>query len=332
MLLWTEFLLLVAAIYFSGVRLSRYGDIIAEKSGLGRTWIGVVLLASITSLPELITGISSASIMDLPDIAAGNVIGACCFNLLTLSLLDTFHAQTPISARAHPGHVLSASIGIFMLATVAFSLLLGSGIEPIGWVGFYTPVIIISYFAAMKLIYAYEKRQIRLMLKEAAEEPMYREVSTRHAAAMFSVNAAVVIIAAVFLPGTGGRIAAETGLGQVFVGNVIVTFATTLPEIVVSVSAMKIGAPDLAVGNLLGSNIFNILILAVDDVFFAAGPILSFAGRQHIFPLLFAIAMTAVAVIGLTYRAEKKRIFLAWDSFLIALLYFINVLVLYSAR
>ena len=99
MLLWVEFIACTVAIVFAGARLSRYGDIIAEKTGLGRTWIGVVLLATVTSLPELVTGISSVTYAGFPDIAVGDVLGSCVFNLLILAILDAMYKPMPISAR-----------------------------------------------------------------------------------------------------------------------------------------------------------------------------------------------------------------------------------------
>jgi len=101
---------------------------------------------------------------------------------------------------------------------------------------------------------------------------------------------------------------------------------------VVSVAAVRMGAVDLAIGNLFGSNLFNIFILAVDDLFFVKGPILSFVNPNHAISALSAIAMTAVAVIGLTYRAERKPLFLAWDSFSILLIYLMNLMLLYMVK
>lgn len=105
MLLWIAFIVCTSVIIYSGTRLSKYGDIIAEKTGLGRTWIGVVLMASVTSLPELVTGISSVTYANVPDIAVGDVLGSCVFNMLIISFLDAMHRPTPISSRAHHGHV-----------------------------------------------------------------------------------------------------------------------------------------------------------------------------------------------------------------------------------
>ncbi len=76
--------------------MARYGDAIAAKTGLGRIWIGLVLLAFITSMPELVTGVSTAALFESPDLALGTLIGTCCFNLSILALLDIFHIHTPV--------------------------------------------------------------------------------------------------------------------------------------------------------------------------------------------------------------------------------------------
>ncbi len=332
MLLWSGFIVCTTLIVLSGIRLSKYGDILAEKSGLGRTWIGLILMASVTSLPELVTGVSSVTYAGAPDIAVGDVLGSCVFNILILSVLDAFYRQCPISTRAHHGHVLAGGIGILLISIVAMSLFAGGRIASIGWIGAYTLLFVVIYLIAMRLIFYYEKRQIAAYMKEVATEYRYKDIPTKTAVINYVGNAAVVISAAVFLPKIGVGIAESTGLGQTFVGNIFIAFSTSLPEVVVSLSAIKMDAIDLAIGNLFGSNIFNILILAIDDVLFLKGPILFFANQEHIISALSAIAMTTVAVIGLTYRAEKKFLFLAWDSIGIILVYFINILMLYAAR
>ena len=329
MLLWLEFLVCTSVIVYAGSRLSRYGDIIAEKTGLGRTWIGVVLMASVTSLPELVTGISSVTFADVPDIAVGDVLGSCVFNMLILALLDAVYGEAPLSAKAHQGHVLSAGFGILLLSMTAGGLFLGRSLPALGWIGPNTLLALTLYFAAMRLIFIYEKRQLSAFLKEAAVEYRYKDIPTKKAVFNFLVNALLVVISALFLPGIGKGIAESTGLGQTFAGNIFIAISTSLPEVVVSISAVRMNAVDLAIGNLFGSNIFNIFILALDDFFFIKGPILSYTNPDHIISAVSAIAMTAIAIIGLTYRSEKKRLLLAWDSFSIIITYIINLMLLY---
>ncbi|MBI5408044.1 MAG: sodium:calcium antiporter [Nitrospirae bacterium] len=332
MLLWIEFIICTTAIVLAGTRLSKYGDIIAEKTGLGKTWIGVVLMASVTSLPELVTGISSVTYAGVPDIAAGDVLGSCVFNMLILAVLDAIYRPMPISAKAHHGHVLSAGFGILLLGIAALSLFLGNRIPPIGWIGPYTLLFAVIYLIAMRMIYSYEKRRFSDLIEEIAVELKYEEITMKTAVVNYIFNAVIVIIAAIFLPKIGEGIAESTGLGQTFVGNIFIAVSTSLPEVVVSVAAVKIDAVDLAIGNLFGSNIFNIFILSLDDLFFIKGPILSFVQSSHAVSAVSAVMMTAIAIIGLTYRNEKKRLFLAWDSIGIVLVYVVNLMLLYMMR
>jgi cation:H+ antiporter len=332
MLLWLAFIICTAAIIYSGSRLSRYGDIIAEKTGLGRTWVGFIMLASITSLPELITGISAVTISNVPDIAIGDVLGSCVFNMLIYASLDITYRSKPLSTRAHQGNILSAGFGILLLSFVAFSLVLEKQIGSLGWIGLYSFIIMVMYFTAIRMVFFYEKRHLSLSVKDRAVELRYKDVPLKTAMIHYSINGFIIIIAAVFLPKIGEGLALSTGLGNTFVGNIFIALSTSLPEIVVSISAIKMGAVDLAIGNLFGSNIFNLLILAIDDVLYIQGPILSFVDANHIISALSAITMTAIAIIGLTYRASKKPLFLAWDSICIILIYIINLMSLYLLK
>jgi cation:H+ antiporter len=331
-MLWLGFAACTAVIVVAGARLSRYGDIIAWKTGLGRTWIGVVLMASVTSLPELVTGLSAVTYADVPDIAVGDVLGSCVFNLLIVAFLDVFHGPLPISSRAHHGNTLAAGFGILFLIVAALGLFLSGGLFPIGRIGPYTLVLPLLYFLAMRLVFVYEKKRIAALVKEIVGEPEYKEIPMRIVLLNFGASAAAVVAAAVFLPAIGKGIAASTGLGQTFVGNILISMSTSLPEVVVSIAAVRMGSVDLAIGGLFGSNLVNVgIILAADDFFFARGPILSFVDPVHIVPALSATAMTAIAVIGLTYRSEKKRLVLAWDSLGILAVYIVNFVILRSA-
>jgi cation:H+ antiporter len=335
-LLWTSFLICSLAILYSGTKLSKYGDIIAEKTGLGGLWIGVILIAFVTSLPELITGLSSVIIFKTPDIAAGDVIGSCVFNIFILALLDTLYRSSPISSKGQRGHILSAGFGILLLCIIAVNIFLSTMYtgfpNAIGHIGLYSPVIIILYVISMRLIFSYEKKNSANFNKEAAQGLRYEQISKGEVYINFTINALVVVTAAVFLPEIGKKIAEVTGLGQTFVGNILIAISTSLPEVVVSTAAVKIGASDMAIGNLLGSNVFNTAILAIDDLFFLNGPILSLVEPIHIIPVISAIIMTTIAIIGLTYRASKKYFFLSWDAMAIIMVYILNMVILYTIK
>src|SRR3990172_2991592 len=114
-ILWLQLIFCSAVIVFCGTNLSKYGDVIAEKTGLGRAWIGLVLMASVTSLPELITGISSVAFANVPDIALGDIMGSCVFNLSIIALMDILHGPKPIFSKAEHSHILSAGFGVILI-------------------------------------------------------------------------------------------------------------------------------------------------------------------------------------------------------------------------
>jgi len=126
LIVWIQFLSCVAVIWIAGVRLSRYGDVIAEKARLSRTWIGLILLAAVTYLPELVTGISAVALANSPDIALGDALGSCVFNLLIVTVLDFLQRGESVFTRASQGHILSGGFGVILIGFVGFTILLGS--------------------------------------------------------------------------------------------------------------------------------------------------------------------------------------------------------------
>jgi cation:H+ antiporter len=333
MFLWAQFLIISAIIVICGTNLSRYGDVIAEKTGLGRAWIGLILMSGVTSLPELITGISSVTIANTPNIAVGDVMGSCVFNLSIIAVMDMLHGPGPIFSRAEHGHHLTAGFGIILMGVATVSMVAGPAFPAVGRIGLSTPLIAVLYALAMRSVFLFQKRQLAPHGGGLAEALQYRHVPMRRAATLYAANAAVIIAAAVWLPVLGARIAATTGLGTSFVGSILVALTTSLPELVVSIAALRIGAADMAIANLFGSNLFNILILAIDDTFFAGGPLLASISLNHALTGVIAMAMTGIAVVSLTYRIEKKTVLrLGWDALALLLGYLLNIYLLYRLR
>ena len=330
MLLWLEFLGVTGLILFSGTKLTRYGNIISEKTGLSRLWLGIVLMASVTSLPELATGLSAVA-ADLPDIAAGNILGSCMFNVFILGILDTLSKKVPLSSKINQGNILAAGMSILLLGVVSVSLFLGDKLPGLGWIGLYTPLIAWGYLGTMRMAYKFEKKRTPSGAEREKERPASR-MTLRAAVGHYIFHAAIVVGAAIFLPSIAEGLAVMTGLGRTFIGNTFVAISTSLPELAVSVSSLRIGAVDMAVGNIFGSNVFNMFILALEDVFYFKGPLLSFVESQHLIPTILAMTMTGLAVAGLIYNSEKKRFIWAWDSFGINLIYAANLCLLYIFR
>ena len=226
-MIWVQFAATALVIVLAGVRLARYGDVLGEKTGLGRSWIGVVLLAATTSLPELFTGFGATALAALPDIAFGDVLGSCMFNLVILSLMDAVQPE-PLSARAHQGHALSIGFGLLLIGVAGVGLVADHRLPAIGWIGLYSPALIVLYFVAMRVIFTHEQQRRARETQEVAEELQYREITLRSAVLHYSVAAVAVVAAALWLPQLGAELARQTGLGEAFVGSLFIAITTSL--------------------------------------------------------------------------------------------------------
>lgn len=329
MIAWIEFAVCSALIVAAGVRLTRYGDAIADKTGLGGTWIGVVLIASVTSLPELATGISSVTVVGAPDIAVGDVLGSCAFNLLILVAVDVLNRPDGVYRAASLGHLVSSGFGVILLAAIGLGLVLSLAGLPmgVGHVGGYSILLLVLYAIAVRTVFHYERVHVGQF---ADKEPdSYPQITLRQASLRYALAGAVVVLAGVALPFVGRALAEQMGWYESFVGTLFIALVTSLPEVVVTVAAVRLGALDMAVGGLLGSNLFNTAILAVDDLLFMPGPLLAHVAPTHSASALTAIMMTGVAVVGLIYRPHRIRHVIGWASLTLLAIYLLNVLVQY---
>ena len=322
---WLMFSACAALIVVTGAYLSRYGDVIADKTGLGGTWVGLVLLATVTSLPELVTGVSAVTLAGAPNIAVGDVLGSCVFNLLLLTVLDIMQREESVFSRASRGHILSAGFGTILIGFVGFNLLLGPRAPQIaiGHIGAYSIVIVLIYAVAMRMVFRYERAEQQAYAEERAER--YPDISLRQAGTRYALAASGVVSAGLLLPFAAQALAETMGWHLTFVGTLFVATATSLPEAVVTITALRLGALDMAVSNLLGSNLFNIVILAIDDALFRNGPILSHVSSLHGLSALSAVMMTGVVIVGLIYRPRARLLrFASWASLMLFSIYLVN--------
>lgn len=327
-MVWAKFFICAVLIGFAGPVLTRSGDIIARRTGISRTWVGLLLLATATSLPELFTGISAVTVADAPDIAVGDALGSCVFNLAMLVVLDAMHRDAPMYGRMDQGHILTAGFGVILIGFAGVSLLLGrDGLDfKILHVGVYTPVILVLYLVAMRSAYVYERSR-PVPLAATGDDP---DVTLAMAVTRYLAAAAVVVVAGTWLPFVAVEIADVMGWRATFVGTLLVAGATSLPELVVTISALRLGALDMAIANLLGSNLFDVLILAIDDIFYVRGPLLSAVSATHAITAFAAVIMSGIVIVALLYRpAGRFRGTVGWVSLSLLIVYLLSSYAIY---
>lgn len=335
-MIWLVFAASAAAIVVAGARLSRYGDQIADLTGVGRLWIGVVLMSAATSLPEVFTTVSAAW-MDAPDLAAGDLFGAGLSNMLTLGLIDLLHRQKRVWQRAALGHTLTAALAMMLTGLAAFFVLLPVNVPHLG-VGLGSLTLFILYVLGMRLVFRQEDMERRQREQEALVHGIAgqqdggtsRRDELRRAGIGFAAGAMVLLVAAPFLAWSAERIAEETGTTATFIGTSLVAITTSLPELVTSIAAVRLGAFDLAVGNLFGSNAFNMAAFFFADVAYRGGGLLSSVSPVHVMTALWSILMMNLGLMGIIYRAEKRFMLIEPDSLLMIVAYVLGLWLLFG--
>jgi cation:H+ antiporter len=327
-LVWLKFTFCVLVIFFSGRAVARYGDIIAIRTGLGRIWIGVVLLALVTSLPELFTGISAVTLVGAPDLTIGNLFGANAFNLFNLALLDIACRYGSLFSMASPVQRLTGWFSMVLIAIAAISIFISSRFFDLGlgWIGWYTPVIILLYLFFMWRIFRSQQRQ---PARPLIEQPDYGGATMSQVYLYFVIAAVLIIGAGTWLAVIGEEIAAVTGLGESFIGTLLIGFSTTLPEITVSFAALRLGAVDMAVANMIGSNLFNMAVIPIDDLLYAPGPVLNAVSTSHLFTAGIVIVMTGVFIAGLHFR-PRRYFRVSWCSLALIALFLLQAYLSYT--
>ena len=325
------FLICSLLIVYSGTRLAKYGDKISELTGIGKAWLGLVLMAGVTSLPELVTGISSVAIIKKPNLAAGDVFGSCVFNLLILSMLDA-RIKKPLFSAVKSSHILAAVFGIILMTVAGAAIYFGENSLSVLWISIFTFPLIGIYLLAVWSIFMYEKRAEALS-EHHGKKPVANPSELRKVIGSYSLNALIVIGSAIFLPYFGEHISTASGLSNSFFGTLFLAASTSMPELVISFAALRIGSLDMAVGNLLGSNLFNMFIIGLDDIFYREGSLFAAISPSHQISIFSVIIMSAVAGLGLLFKPGKKALWLfSLDTFIILLFYILLMTYLFLHR
>ena len=311
LLIWLKFAICAAIIFFSGKRVAKYGDVIAEKTGLGGLWIGVILVAIATSLPEIFTGVGSTVFVNAPNLTVGNLFGANSYNLLNISLLDFLNKGSPLLSSVSTGQLLTAGLSLIPLLIASIGIFLSIRLPQLTFmnISLYSISILIVYLVSVRIIFRFERNQQQIMRELKKEEEIllkYNDIPLKKACILYGVFAIMIAGAGIWLAYIGEELAQILNLGQNFVGSLFLGLATTLPEVTVSVAALRIGAKELAVANMLGSNLFNMSIIFINDALYRKASIFNFLSQQHIFTGFIVALMTVIVCTGLILKPKKK--------------------------
>lgn len=331
-----QFLVSAAVIVVAGAFLTQFGDVISNRTKLGGLLVGSILIAGATSLPELAIDINAVR-MDSADLAVGDLIGSSLFNLLILAVLDmTRYSRGQMLSKTSASHALAASASIMLTGLAGLFILLGPRLENVTFLrlGPGSVAIAVAYIVCIRIVYFGQKESGQHEEKGNEDEATMgwiRKLGLKGAIVGYVCAGAVILAAAPFLAKAADSLAEQSGLGGTFFGTTFVALCTSLPEVVTTFAAVRMRAFDMALGNIFGSNCFNMLIFLPLDLV-DKGSLLAAASQTHVYSALAVIVVTTVVILGQLYRVEKKKHYLEPDA-LMALLLILGALTgLYFVR
>ncbi len=329
------FLFALLIITLAGIRLSRSADIIADRTGLGEAVVGAVLLGAVTSLSGLTVTLLAAG-RGLPQLAVSNAFGGIAIQTVFLSIADLSYTKTNLEhAAASVENMTQGALLIIMLSIVLLASI-GPEIQ-IFHVHVATPLMCIVYVFGIRLLHhqhdrpMWHPRMTAATIKDKPDQNTLQNKSIVPVIATFLISALAIIAAGFILTDSSQALIEHTGLSQSFVGALLVAAGTSIPELVTAVAAVKHGAPTLAVGGIIGGNIFDTLFAGAADIAYTEGSVYHSLSQQESFLITLTILLTAILLTGLLHRQKQGVANIGFESSAILILYLLGMLVIGTA-
>jgi len=324
-MIWLEFIISSALVVVAAIKLAEYGDVIAVRTKIGRAFIGVVLIAGTTSLPEFLIAVNSIR-KGIPDLSAGDIFGSNMFNMLLLAFISLIGWRVRALRLVARRHGLAGASAVLMILLATFFIYADIDLT-IGWVGVDSLVLIAVYIILVRLLWTSSSGNEG----QAIEEPDDSTPSLRKAITVFGVAGLALVFVVPWLVRVTSDIASITGLGEGFVGVALVALISSMPELVATITAVRMKVYDLAIGNLFGSNMFNIFALGLVDFLYLEGRFLGTISPEFVLVGFLGLMMTTLALIGNQARLRKKLFFfLELDAAALILTFILGMLLIYN--
>ena len=322
-----------AIVWFAGSRLTGLVDEISERTGLGQAFAGMLLLGGITSLPEMATA-STASLAGNPLLSINDLLGSSSINILLLAVADAIYGRGALTKQtSQPAPLLQGVLGMMLMAAVAVAIIVGDRTIPLLGAGALSLALAAGCVLCFRISYRFEYRETwkpvghsRLHHLDKAR-PNFSNLKL----GMLTLAAAgAILVGGATLALAGDAIAEKSRLGSSIIGFALVGFCTSLPELSSVTAAVKMRRYQLAIGDVFGTNLFNLQIIFVADLFYRGGPVLAHAGNFETVAACLSVMMTGIFVVGMLERRDQTIWRLGLDS-VVAILVFAAGLVALAA-
>ena len=292
-------------VVFAAIALGKAGDAISANTAMGHLWVGMLLIAGATSLPELVTTITAAQ-LDNPDLAVSIITGANMLNAAKLAIIAGLLGGPLLYQRLSKGQEFLSIEAFVLTGLAALFITIGWGAAFFG-VTLAAVLILAAYLIGSRVLYTASIGDF----EPEAEDP---ENSLRWGWTVYLFAAVAIMVSATALTISADEIAQETGIAASFIGVLAVAFVTTVPELTVGITLMRLGAPEMAVAEFHGSNALNIAILAIADLTYLDGALLGDLDDSNLLAGLFAVLLVGMGALQIKLRRRLKHFSLSEPS------------------
>lgn len=336
--IWVNILIFAGAagvIWFAGAQLTRALDAIATKTGLGHVFVGMLLLGGITSLPEL-ANVATASAIGNPSLAINNLLGSAAINIVLLAVADALVGRRAVtSIVAQPSTMMMGALGMIILIIIAVLTVIGD--VAVGPLGIGSLVIGITSLGFFWLAAGHDERSPWIV--DEKEDPSARaeteaddadvpDSSIRTLWWRVFYNGALLFAAGYALSQTGDALAGQLGLTSAIVGFALIGTATSLPELVTVIVALKLKRPEMAFGQVLGTNFINLSLFPLGDLIFAGEPVMNTLGAFETVSALLGAVLIGIFMVGLLEHRNRTIFKMGIDSAAVIMLFGLGVALL----
>lgn len=327
------FIAATLVIIFAGTALTKYADRLADKTGLGEAFVGAVFLGAVTSIAGIITSIAAA-FNNHPELAISNAIGGIAAQTIFLAIADITYRKVNLEhASASLANLMQGVLLIGLLTFVILGIVSPEftlfNIHPISY------IIILVYLAGTRMISIAKKKPMwnpkitGTTVEDKPDQENIENTVLSHLVIKFIVLSILVGSSGYAIAISGISISNQTELSEGFVGSIFTAVATSLPELIVTLAAVRQKALALAVGNIIGGNSFDVLFVAFSDIAYQEGSILHNITTDQSFIVALTMLMISVLILGLLHRQPKGIANIGWESAFIIGLYIVGNVFLY---
>jgi len=315
-MIYIQYILLAVATVFFSVKLASYVDMLDRKTDLSGAFIGGVMLAAVTSLPELFTSMTAVFVLDKPSLVQGNVMGSNIFNLSILGVLMMVSHKKFMQAKVAKSNSFSLLFGIIMYICAIAALNFNTDINILGFhVDIFTILLIVIYAISVKLMNDDDSGD--------SDEMADIALTVQQIVLRFIVFALLLVGASIILTQVSDKLTQELAIGSTVGGAIFLGVATSLPELSASVSLVRMNNFNASIGNIVGSCVFNFMILCFADILYTGSGIYTYDQEAIIFAVCGIVA-SVITYLGLKYKQSSLFVYFAGAG--IVMMYVLSII------